>query len=1485
MKHALRTVVLAVLSLAFCNGLIAQAKPSPVVSALLTRARTQEQTGHIDLAAQTWQQVLLIDARDGEALTGLARWAKLAGRDKEATEYLARLRQVDPGSSQIATIENTQSSKVQSAELQHAAELARQGHSEDALRLYRSVWGKRPPDGDWALAYYDTEAATEAGRPDAVESLRALAKRYPADQRYSITLGRILTYSPQTRPEGVRLLAQFPQDAAAQQAMRQAEAWSSQSHSPEAEAQQKIQHQHDVEDAAKTSQFWATVQRGTTALDADHIDDAVAAYKAALQLRPNTVEALQGLSGAYMKGSQPAQAIPVYRNLIKLQPKSTEAYRGLFNAQVQANQQAAALDTDHRLPADVKSALQRDPQYLRSLAAAYAATGHAAEAEATLDRALKLPASNDAKGVRTDTQLQYAGLLADAKQFAQAARLYREILYDDPENLAAWQGMISMQHQTGHDAEAIATVERMSPATYDAALEDNDFPVLLAGIYQQQSRFDLASDLLQRAARNCQSHGRPVPLALQLQLASVRLQQNHTEQAYAMFRAILGEQPDNIAAWKGLITALHQTHRDRDALAQLRQLPASIRRELDRDVEYDQAVAGIYAATDNSAAALQLIAQIQQHYRSLHIAAPADVDIQNVWLLYNTHDDRDLYRALMALGDRDDLSDTQRHAVQNLWATWSVRRAGEAVDAGDSRRSLSILNVASQAFPGNADVAKALAGGYLKAGEPKHAMAIYSSLDLTNATAGDYQSMVGAALAAPNLHQAEVWLREALQKFANDPQVLAMAARFELARGDHARAAGYWKASLAASPAMDPANRLAHTLDRPDAGARRVQGGNLSSLLDPDNDVAARSSRLALPSYRNTPATQNEASNDASALYGPDPSLLGTAPVPLNHATQPTELAPPSAQRSSDRATQSELLLPLQQFDAQQSMEADAFAPPNLLAPRSESAAITAAPQPESPHVEARAEVVEPNRSVHLLADSQTDWHQPEVTVLEQHRPASLPMSFYVPQVTDVSRFMDLPVSGQMNSAAFSSSPSTYEPQISQPSQQTGLTDNQLQQQSLPPLRGAWTTQQAVRESDPHTDAEQQLANIEAGYSPWKGSGGYVTHRSGTPGFDQLYILEAPFETSTTIGTNMRLTAIVTPSFLASGTATGTSTTFQLGTLDETALPGEQNASGIGGEGQLTTSNFSIGAGTTPRGFLVANITGHLELHPASRPVKFTFAREAVKDSQLSYSGLNDPGTASSTFAGNPWGGVVSNAANLQYGRGDNASGYYVGVGGQYLTGLNVLTNKRMDGVAGAYWKIAKVPNVAEVTVGANFFGMHYDHNLRFFTYGQGGYFSPSVYFLASVPFTVKGQYGENLHYSISGALGLQAFQEAASPYYPLYVATATRNVALPNAPTANRTHDTPLPTIPTAYSNSVYPAQAVVGGNYDLHAEFAEHVMDRWYIGGFVSLNNTRNYATQTVGFFLRYMARAQRQDADAPTDGPTGIFPTSGFRPLMVP
>ena len=1507
-KTALRILTLTSIALAASLMMVAQA---PAVNALLARARTQEQAGHIDLAAQTWQQVLLVDANDREALAGLARSAKLAGDEAAAKSYLDRLRRIDPHSSEIAKIEATPSSKAQTAQLKKAAQLVQAGHAEEALRVYRSAWGNRPPDGDWALAYYDTEAGVEAERSDAESHLRELARKYPADTRYSITLGRILTYTPRTRPEGIQLLERFAQDAAARQALRQAHQWDAQSaaaaldHLSQGkpadtgiargaaesaafaalaadrveEAQERFLalqaeqpdnprvlaglgflrmkqsnftaaidlleqaeknglHRRDVEAALKTSRFWATVQHGTDALNANRLDEAEGAYKSALLLRPGSVDALNGLSGTYMKAGRPADAIAIYRQIVQLEPKSADAWRGLFDAQAQAGQSADALDTSRRLPLAMKVELQRNPEYLRELAAAYTANGQADQAKATLDQALALPFPDNGRALKTADRLQYALLLTDAKRYAQAAELYREILNDDPESLPAWQGLISVQHQTGHDAEALATIQRMSPSDYDAALNDSGFLTMMAAIYVQQNRFELAQQLLQRAAAGFTAKGQTVPLPTQLQIASIALQQNHPEQAYGIFRAVLGEHPERADAWKGLISALHQTHRDRDALAQLRQIPIDVRRQLDRDADYQQVVAGVYTSTGNPAAALQLIAQIQAHYRALHGIAPAEIDIQDAWLLYNTHDDGTLYRALMALGDRDDLSDDQRRLVQTIWATWSVRRAGEAVDAGNTKRSIEILRAAYQAFPDNPDVSKALAGGYLKAGDAKRAEAIYLALHLANPSAADYQGMVGAALAAPDLHQAELWLRDALEKFANDPQVLAMAARFEQARGDHARAAGYWKASLAAMPPADPTKRLAHVLDRADAVPVR-QGADLSSLLDPNNQ-AVRSARPRLPSYGDTYAASQSRSPSAptSPLYGPDPYLLGMAPVRVDGSSAAADPSPTASANPTPGT-------------------GDAFAPPEILG--------------EARHETGdHAEV--PNPVVHYLGNRRST-------------PSSAADFTFEPTSSAASRH------ARYTQLHATSQPAELPPRhatVIEPEQMQRATvlDLQPQQQSLPPLRGPWTAQPIVHETDPRSQTENQLAIIDAGHSPWRGGTGYISHRTGTAGFDQLEILEAPFESSATIGESTRVTAIILPSLLDSGLADGSSTD-QFGTLAAGAKPAQQNSAGVGGEVQLTTSHIGLSAGTTPRGFLVPNMTARISVHPASGPLKLDFVREGIKDSQLSYAGLRDPGSVSSTYAGNIWGGVVSNAGNVQYSRGYDASGYYVGFGGQYITGLNVLTNKRVDGVAGAYWKVIKVPDSYDLTVGANFFAMHYAHNLRYFTYGQGGYFSPSVYFLANIPFIVNGQYGSNLHYSVAGAVGLQAFQEDSSLYYPTHVYTATTTAIVP-APFLDRSgvaHLHPIlpitPVAPKPFSNPSYPAQSVVGSNYDLHAEVSDHIVDRWYIGGFLSLNNTRDFANQTVGFFIRYMQRPQ----DLNEGGPTGLFPIQGLRPLQVP
>lgn len=180
-----------------------------------------------------------------------------------------------------------------------------------------------------------------------------------------------------------------------------------------------------------------------------------------------------------------------------------------------------------------------------------------------------------------------------------------------------------------------------------------------------------------------------------------------------------------------------------------------------------------------------------------------------------------------------------------------------------------------------------------------------------------------------------------------------------------------------------------------------------------------------------------------------------------------------------------------------------------------------------------------------------------------------------------------------------------------------------------------------------------------------------------------------------------------------------------------------------------------------------------------------------------------------------------------------------------------------MDGDAGAYWQVWQHPDYGTLTLGTNFFGMHYDHNLRYFTYGQGGYFSPAAYMLAGVPFTFNGHHGPRFHYRVMGSFGVQAFQENSTPYYPLD------------------------PAIQYARDNPYYPENTSVSGNYSLDAEGAYAIAEKWYVGGYLNFNNTRDYAENKVGFYVRYLFRPQ------PTgeNGPTGLFPIQGLRPLQVP
>jgi cellulose synthase operon protein C len=380
--------------------------------------------------------------------------------------------------------------------------------------------------------YYETESATDEGRPHAIAGLRALIEKFPSDSRYQIALGRILTYNPHTRaylakhndaqlaqalrnqPKVVPGRALSPEQAAVNTQLTAAYRALNEQRFKEILADEPDnvralagigyvrmqqsnfggaisffeQAEHDgahdpaIESAVSSARFYYTMSLGAMALNGNDLTTAEKQYQAALVMRPASPEALEGLGGTLLKAQQPAVAAQVFDHLVKVSPASPAAWRGLFMAQSSAGNTAQALETDRRIPAPIHAQLLRDPDFLRTLASVDSAAGRDADAQRILRSALDLPFPTDAHGVKAETELQYAGLLQQANRLNQAGGLYRQVLAADPGNTAAWQGLICVEHALKQDAQALETLESMPPANYDQAMRDPGFETTVASI-------------------------------------------------------------------------------------------------------------------------------------------------------------------------------------------------------------------------------------------------------------------------------------------------------------------------------------------------------------------------------------------------------------------------------------------------------------------------------------------------------------------------------------------------------------------------------------------------------------------------------------------------------------------------------------------------------------------------------------------------------------------------------------------------------------------------------------------------------------------------------------------------------------------------------------------------------------------------------------------------------------------------------------------
>ena len=1903
-------------------------------AALAEKARAFEARGRPDMAIQLWQQILLSAPGNTEALAALASDYKLTGSTEQSDQALDRLRRIKPHDPNLAGIPST---PAESAQLHRSHSQS----TEYVTSVNRS--GAKPTRSSSGVVRNPAERAAfealNAHQLDAADRrFAALLEAEPGNGRVEAGMG-FLRAQQQNFAEAIHYFTLARQHG----------------YSPAA-----------VDDALASSRFNLALDEALEALRDNHLDLAESRFRAALDSNGHNAEALRGLADVYVKQQQFIAAAGIYEELVRVNPASAAGWRGLFLAYARSDQNEKALAVAARIPSSVTAALNKDPGYLRTLAAIDQAQGRDSDAQRVLTLALALPFPGNGSSLDSDTKMQYAGILLEARRYPGAIALYNQLIAADPASLPAWVGLISAQHEFGRDSLAVAAIQKIPPSTYESALRDPGSLSLFGAVFLQVNQSDVAQSMLERAEKLIiSSHAQP-SVSLQLQLADLYLLRDNPDRAGAIYRSLTTDHPENAGAWKGLVSSLAAANRISEALRESERIPAAVRQFLDSDIGFMQTEAGVYAAGGDNARAAQWMNRVLAHYaKAKQPAAPA-VDIQNAWLLYEIGYDRALYPTLMRIGGRDDLTVAQRETVQEIWVDWSVRRASAAMEDGDAQRAVDILDAASLAFPGNGNALRTAAGGYARIGRAQKALALYKTLPMQDASSDDFAGAVGAALAANDRSQAEQWLRQALDRFPHDPAILALAARFEQALGDNERAAEYYRESLAAMPPVTPADRLAHALIDPGEirkAHRAVTAADLERLLDPANEPFSKTARMPLlpacgpdpfdgpapvatpeqqlppkparpPTY--TPQTEpavnfvpqtlhimrfgheerapyarhsfvslgrvysgrsaaftahlvfaslastrsasvfhfalqsaaaidgepeitvnpprslaseawkglvfsliaanrnaealmelskippevrlqlaadiewvqgvaslyvavgdtphasawlkrvddfyllhrgdlpaaieiqhawlldnihrdialysvlqrldarsdlsstdrqqvnaiwinwaiRRASDDlstgdlqggiqilqAAALEYADSMLVRRAlaaayvhagqtqqalavykTIPMDSATAGDFAGAIGAGMAVGDMAQSEswLRLALARYpgDAQvlalaahfeqargNNQRAGDFWRAALAAMPAGSDAInlTGTPGPPVGYYPAPAtglhRLLDPRRDSHrtpeeiaplpsyssrlsspaytdpqsssgesehtlpssnplplpsaeqgsnasapaLIAQSNTisppvsygpgpfalpaapdvytglasntagnrslempqTWSAESNDALAPAPTANLPSSFVplraapsspAPEMpkaqptaaqpaapAEIAAVQTAPSIEQAITGAYSApqqvhpalQPNTLQPAITaqskpkpssaasrsplrakpapqattaqplpqpvdQPPEQTlgdaqiageppenptapspspgtdnvtqtslGPAGEELAQQNPSPLRGAWTHfLRQANPPNPREEAEDQLRAIEGGYSGWLGPTASLSYRGGAPGYDQLAAIEAPLEVSTPLGFHARLVAIAMPVFLDSGSANGAATlavvettgsgTSQvaipepIGTLASTSttLPAQQNATGLGGELQLVFPHLAIAGGYTPANFLVATFTGRFDWHPSNGPLMFSLSREPVKDSELSYAGLRDPAGNTLTTLGQIWGGVVANQAQIQFHRSGAQSGFYFSADGQYLTGYNTENNARMGGAAGAYWGVFTSPEYGELSIGANFSGMHYTNNQNAYTFGMGGYFSPQAYFLAEVPINWSAHWQTHWHYAINGALGVRAFQQSSAPLWP-FAAQKALEVSL---------------------NNAMLPAITRVSPNYDFKSEVAYQVNPHLFAGVNVIAGNSRDYNFASFGFFLRYTFREQPSAAAAPT----GLFPTEGIRPFTVP
>lgn len=1379
-------------------GTVAHAANEVAIKALTEQALFWQERGRNDRAVDAWKKLLQIDPQNPKALAAIAQHELDNHRPEAARTYTEKLRQTPSGVTAANRIEGQATLRAMNPKLlEEARTAARAGKGEEAIRLYKQLLGGKTPTGSLALEYYQTLGGNEGSWEEARQGLSRLYAEEPQNPSVALAYAQHLSYRGETRREGIRLLAQLsrnPQLATrATESWRKALIWLEASRNDTALFQAYLSSQPSdsavrnrlesltrVEPSRyKPDATTLAIREGFTALDSGDLEEASSRFQALLHDNPSNTDALGGLGIIRLKQEKFAEAEKLLMQASRGQPSGGKWGAALHSARFWLEMEAATR---------------------------YRQEGRTSQAVASYTRARQLDATN---------RLPILGLTdiaAEEGKLAEAEKSYRTLISSDPKDLDAIRGLLNVLAQLGRIDEATQIAEQLDDAQREklggyGRLKGEQLRRAALAIAEKGDTFGAMHALEDALLWD------PASPWLRLELARMYQSAGAINEARSVVDGLLLSNPDmpdalyasalmsaDAGDWVAGLNYLERipaSSRSKDATTLQRRLWVKAQAEraavLGRSGQQATARAMLKQIEPQAGKDIELLGAVAQAYSDAGDDALALATIRAV-LSQSPRPDMGLrvqYAAILLKTRQDPELASQ---LRQLYALPLTERQRQDLDKIRTAYSLRQFDVQREA---------------------RNLAAAYEILvPLVNEKPDDVSLQMALARlygSASDYRESLKWYDQVLQREPDNIDALlgASGAALAVQNLSYAEAATARAAELAPENAsvLAMVGRLYRAQGKTQLATQTFQRALLAEQAAARVNVSGPLG-MRLVDYTLQPAVPN-------ASAPPQAPSIPFIPPPV----QNRQSAPVKAPNDSGRLF------------------------PSLSHPgNSRAVSPTNAP----------ASYQELNRGYQIPVSQATDRPLQQFstasTQLSRHTEQNLPVQ-YLTSPTNTNA--PLGTSGPVLQMIGPGQDNTRTP-LTTPSAQTAQTLPAVNPSLPPPSsnQGSWLpplNQPAAPINTPSSRLlRQEIEDLKVQRAAGLAVGGSWRARSGDAGTSSLSDFSLPIEGRMPMGDGGHLVLKLTPVILDAGqisrsnlnisqqfgtNALSNATTFSSSNRNQTD-------SGIALALAYETRNLKVDIGSTPLGFTSATLAGGLSYSETFGGVslKLDVSRRAITDSLLSYAGTIDDRT------GQKWGGVTATGGRAEVGVEEGPFGVY-GYGSYHiLSGKNVVRNSRFEAGAGAFYKLFREED-SELTVGVSLTALGYDKNLRYFTFGHGGYFSPQRYLSLSLPVEWAGRNGA-LSYKLDASIGVQTFRENDAPYFPGSSALQAEWESL-----------AAVGATPTGVTwKTFYPGQTKTGLGFRITGAAEYRFAPKWLVGGKLSVDNASNYLQTSGLVYLRY-------------------------------